>query len=519
MTTALPGYARPTEDPLDIEPIEIGSPNALTWRPLGGFLSREVEYDWSIPGYLTLELQGDHPAVPYLMGCRRKVIHLRTTENGEPWDGRVMEARARGKLGREIVTITAIDNRIWTMSGLAWVNNQLPPEVQINLTGKQDVRFGPFDMVSKSYVASIMTRLRKPVYGALPIDYGIPELPDLEDINTLDDLLGFIDTATEDLVVWSARFTQFDELMSQDVDRLGRGTSCHLWTPSDGTPSPQVFRTDTLALLQSVLDYTSDNFLNFSNPNNILQLESPSEWGKMTRAGYAFDTHRKVDKTHMQWRGDGTQIVAIDRNTKHMTAHRVVVGGKAPEILNQVIEWGANFAIQLLLNAIAPGLGLGFVVGDLFDNVFFAYQQFWDPTVESDPDLGEHALGEKFADNTAAYSLDSAAVGLSALRAHSGTDSITITISGGGPDGRGFRFGADDGSGKTFRVGDIMTLYHLGTTVQQFVSKVVVRTEPGQRKEYTITLGDRESTADGLARIVGRIQGLAGTSRAIANSI
>lgn len=519
MTTALPGYATPSEQEQELTQFEIGSPDALGWRPLGAYLSADEEFDWRIPTFTTIELDGNHPLAAYLAGCRRKVIHLRYWENGIQWTGRVMNFTAEGKPGQETITITCVSYVYWLMRGLAWVNNQLPPTVQINITGKQDVRFGPIDLVAKSYLASIFTRLNRPVYAALPIRYPVPTLPDLEDINTLDDLLGIIDEATEELVVLSARFTQLDELLKQEVERLDLGLSCDLWTPADGTESPHVFNTQNLAQLQSVLDFTSDNFLNFTNPDNILGLADPDEWGKMQSAGYVFDTHVKRDMRQMQWRSDGGQIEHIKRHTKHMDADTVIVGGKAPEIMNQVIEWGANFAIQLLLNAIAPGLGLGLIVGDLFDDIFFAYQQFFDPDVESDPNLGVHCFAEVMADNTAAYSADSAAVGLAALKAHAGTDAVTITVTVGGPDGRGFTFGADDGSGKRFRCGDIMTLWHMGTTIEQFVSNVKITSRPGARKQYAVTLGDAETMQDGWERVISRLQGAAGTFRGIANSI
>lgn len=519
MTVALPGYARPTTEPIGDEDIMIGTPNALTWRPLGGYISREVEFDWRVPGFLKFQIMGSHPMAGYLMDCRRKVIHVRSPENGVMWNGRVFTADAEGPPGQELITVTCVDNKYWLKTGLAWVNNLLPPEIQINITGKQDVRIGSYDMVSKSYATSIFTRLNKPVYAKLPIRYDVPELPDLADIDTLDEALAYVATATDELVILSARFPPFDELIQQEGDRLERGLACDLWTPVDGVPSPTVFNTTSLSQLQSVLDYTSDNFLNFTNPGNILGLADPTTWNKMTRAGYAFDTLVKRDRRTIQWRADGTQIEHIKRHTEHMTAHRIVVGGKAPEILNQAIEWAANFAIQLLLNALFPGLGLGMVVGDLFDDIFFAYQQFWDPDVESDPNLGEHAFGEAFGDNTAAWSMDSAAIGLAQLKKHSGADAITITVTNGGPDGRGYRFGADDGSGKTFLVGDVHTIWHLGTLIDQYVSNVKVRTDRNGRKVYSVTLGDAETAKDGWERVIGRVSSAMGTFRGIANSL
>ncbi len=512
-----PGYARPSVDaPVGFD-IEIGNPMATAWRPLGGYMNAEFEWDWNLPTNATIRITGDHPMAGYLVQCRRKVIHVRTTRNGIPWDGRVMRANVKGKPGREVITLTCISNLVWLMSGLVWVNNLLPPEFQINLTGKQNVKWGPPDMVFKLYLAEVMTRLRKPVYGKLPVRRTVPELPDLDDIDTLDDLLDIVADTLDEMCVLQARATPLDELFEQTVQMQEIGLSCHLWSVADGKPSPTVFNTDTLAQLQSVIDYTSDNFLNFTNPGNILGLSDPSTWNKMTRSGYVFDTHTKRDMRKIQFRIDSTQVEYYERDVAHATAHKVLIGGKAPEIMNQVIEWGANFALQLLLNALFPGLNLGTIlVGDLFDDVFFAFQQFWDPDLEED--LGEHGLGEKFGDNTAAWSLDAWANGQATLKENSGSDAVKIQLSSGTPDGRGYCMGVDDGTGRRYQVGDIVTLWDRGTTIEQWISNVKVVDSGDGRMVETVTLG-QDRAKDGWERVFSHLQNYAGIFRGIANSV
>ena len=525
MSVFMPGYARPnTTDELGFD-IEFGSPDALQWRPLGSYMpGTTFEYDWNIPTFATINIMSDHPAAAYLSHPRRKVIHIRTSVNGLPWDGRVLTAAVAGPPGRYTIQLTCVSNLFWLVCALAWVNNTLPPEIQINLTGKQDIDWGPPDQVFKKYVAKVFTRLRRPVYGALPIRKTSPELPDLDDIDTLDDLLDIAREVPDEMCVLAARATQLDELIQQTVETYEMGLSIHLWSPSDGTPSPHVFNTHTLSMLQSVFDYTSDNFLNFTNPGNILGLTNPSEWGKMTRAGYVFNTHAKRDRRYMQWRTDGNQITWIERNEKHVTATRVLIGGKAPEILNQVIEWGANFALQLILNAILPGLGLGNIIGDLFDNVFFAFQQFWDPELEAE--MGEHAFAEAFGDNTAAYSLDGWANGLAALKKNSGSESIKIKVIPGGADGRGLTFGADteiiDGVEvsfpRRFQVGDVMTLWDNGVVIEKHVSNVKIVDNRDGHMVHEVTLGDPLPVKDAWEKVYARIQKYAGIFRAVANS-
>lgn len=516
---ALPGYARPNTTDVQGFDIQVGAPNALTWRPLGRYITAEFKWHWFLPSFFTIVLMPDHPMVGYFSGCRRKVIHIRTWRNGKLWSGRILKFEADGPPGREIITITGVSNLFWIMRGLAWVNNLFPPEFQIALTGKQDVRLGPFDFVAKAYWSTINTRLRKPNYSSLPLRYGTPEMPDLADIATLDDALDLIGGFASDLelVILQARFPSFGDLIKQSVENLEVGLSNDLWTPADGGVSPQVFNTDSLAQLQSVFDYTSDNFLNFLNPGNILGLANPNDWGKMTRAGYVFSTHKKRDMRKMLWRTDGNQIAHITRVAEHADATRVVIGGKAPEFLNQAIEWGANFAIQLLLNLLVPGANLGTIlVGDLFDDIAFAYQQFWDPDLEAE--LGEHGFGEVFGDNTAAWSLDGASTGLNTLKQHSGSDAVVITPNPGLAD-RGYQFGIDDGSGKRFLCGDVMTFWDRGVTTEQYVSQVTIKDSGDGRMDEKVVLGDAESVQDGFQRVMGLITGGLSTFSGIANSL
>lgn len=516
--TIAPGYARPTRGEAELFDIEIGTPDAMSWRPLGGYMRADFDWHWHLPTTAEFNLQPDHPMVAYLAGCRRRVIHVRTEHNGIPWNGRVMKLRMAGKPGRETVTATCISNLFWLVRALAWVNNLTPPEFQLALTGKQDVILGPPDMVFKAYLAKVMTRLRKPVYAALPIRYDLPTLPDLEDIDTLDDALQIIADAADSVVILSARFTQLDELFKQTTENLGLGLSCNLWTPADGDPSPHVFNTHTLSQLQSVLDMTSDNFLNFTNPGNVLGLTDPSQWGTMQRAGYVFNTHTQRDNRKLQWSTTAGNIEYYERLVEHADASRVIIGGKAPEFANMVVEWGANFALQLILNLIVPGANLGTIlVGDLLDNVLFAYQQFWDPDLEDE--LGEHGFGEVFGDNTAAWSLDGASTALNALKAHSGTDAVKIVATSGGPDGRGFSMGVDDGSGRRYQVGDLVTFEDRGVVIDKPITSVRVTDLRDGRKVETITLGEDQALRDGWSRVIGHLQGFAGTARGIANSV
>lgn len=518
MTVDLPGYARPNVTDPGILDIELGARNGkiIEWTPLGSYMQAEVMWHWYLPGTISFDLKPNHRLIPYLRSLRRKAIHIRLWRNGIPWTGRLMTHHTSGNPRNPTVRFTGVDYKFWLQRTLAWVNPLFPPEFQLALTGKQDVMFGEPDFLCKYFGAKNWTRLHRPIFASLPLHRVTSDFPDLDDIPTLSDLLGIINNSVANIAVISMRFTQLDEGLKLTRDRLDFGWKMDLWDGT-GTP-PRVFNTDTLSRLQSVLDATSDNFLNFTNPGNYLGLADPSSWGKMPRAGYVFDTIAKRDQRKVQWRTDGNQIVGIDYESSHADAVRSVVGGKAPEILNQVIEWGANFAIQLILNALLPGLGLGLVVGDLFDNIFFAYQQFYDGELEAEIGIDD-AFAEVFADNTAAWSLDSYAVGQGALKEHSGSESIQLTVVSGGADGRGMSFGVDNNTGRRYQLGDIHTLYDQGTTIEQYISSVTVTDKRDGRMIETPVLGEDKRKRGSWDRVVAGLQGLAAYSRGNSNSV
>ena len=521
------GYADPNTDDPQTFNFDIGLRDnpVIDWRPVGSYLNAGTTWTHGLePGRIAFELKWDNPITDIVTPStvKRKCFHIRLGRgpdgsigyNGIPWTGRIVDAEFSGTPGRERCVYIAECNKIWLQSTYAWVNNLFPPEVQFNLTGKQDVRIGSPDRVMKSYVTSVMTRLGKPFYSALPMRQPSAWANlHIDNFFDLDEVFDFIADVTEPLMFSQARFTQLDELFAQDVNRLEWGIKVDLWD-GRGT-SPTVFNTDTLADLQSIIDYTDDDFLNLGKLASI----SDGTWkNKMNRAGWVFDTYEKRDNRKVQFRTDSDgQIQDYTSKGTHARATRAIVGGKSPAILNDIIEIGANLAISLLLNLIAPGLGLGVVVGDLFDDIFFAYQVFWDDELEDE--IGEDdALPEKFADNTAAWSLDGYATGKETLKAKGGEQSITINAMSGVP-GRGNTFGEDDGSARRYKVGDRIHLWDRGNFVEQYVSSVTVTDKPGERDRQQPTLGSNKRLKGPWSRVIAGVQGLGATSRGIANSV
>lgn len=489
---------------------------------LGPYMYAKVGFHWNLPATATFKINCKHAMWDKFLVARRKVIPVRTEYNGEPWAGRVFTVDVEGTPGQEVMTVTCVNNLYYLLTILAWVNTFFPPEFQIWITGKQNIMFGPLDWVFKYFVVLNTVRLDVPVYVKIPLRVNIP-LPTIEDLTDLNELLEYVNGI--DFIVASARFTQLDELFRGPTETGEIGLTMDLWTREEEMgPSPEVFNTENLADMQSIIDITSDNFLNIWKipdlvDGGLIQTE-------MSEPGYIFHTHTKRDRKWGIWSTDSGQIVSYKRAIAHATASRAIVGGQAPDLMNTLVEFAANLAIQVIAGMITAAFGLpgvgAIAVGDLFDNIFFAFQLFKDDELEDD--LGRDGFKEVFTDNTTAWSLDAFSVGINGLEKASGDDSILIQAVAGGPAGRNWTYGADvdadgnDVSHRRYRCGDEMTFHDRGTYLDNWVSAVDIedpRDKDGQILEYVVLGWDGRLKND-WAQLVDRIKGFAGATRALA---
>lgn len=483
-----------------------------------GYLYAKFQWHWYLPATGVFKIKGSSPIAPIVKRCKRKVVPIVTSRNGIQWDGRVMNVEIDWDgQGEEIITVYCINNVYWLMTVLGWVNPQLPPEVQLGLTGKQDIMFGATDWVYKWFFARNAIRLDIPVYMKLPLRWDEVELPTLGDLLDLDALLEYVNGI--DFIVLSSRFTKLFDLYKQTVETGEIGITCDLVRPTATDPGPMVFNTDSLATLQSILDITSDNFLDIRKFTELGSLVDT----QMHEPGYVFHTHKKRDRKWQVWDKRSGVIKSYKRKITHATGSRVIVGGQAPNIMNQLVEFAANLAIQAIAGALTTLLGLpgvgAIAVGNMFDNIFFAFQQFVDTELAND--LGRHGFKEDYADNTSAWNLDSFSIGIAKLKAIGGDDSFTLVLQTGA--GTALEFGADievvdgvevDVSHRRYRHGDIMNFYDDGNYVENYVSMVEIEDKRDGRMTEAVTFGDTRKLKDVWGQIFDRLGDAAAITRA-----
>ncbi|MGB3707593.1 hypothetical protein [Gordonia sp. (in: high G+C Gram-positive bacteria)] len=512
--TIILGARKPGAPDTAMFDIEINGDNQVRseyWRPFGPYQRCKWQWAWGIPAVAEVQIAKTHPMAKLVMSCRRRIVSVVTNHNGVPWDGRVMAARYKGRPGQEIITFYLVNNLIWQTSALAWPQPLFPrPEFQFP---KHDIGFGPLDGVYKYFSAKNHTRLLNPVHARLPVRYDTPSLPDLNHMSSVDDLVDYIADSTDDLVAVWARMTPLDELHKTHFSISDRAPTVNLWRPGIDPDPGNIFNPEALGHLENIISWEGlQHFFYFLNPGNILGMANPANWLKATKPCYLLDTVEKRDRRHMEWRTDGGNIVDIERYVSHPEGYQVIVGGKAPEIANNLVQMAINLLIQGAMSALQIG-GAAPVVGDLFNDVFFAYQMFSDQDLKAE--LGTHGLSEAFANSGTAFSLDSLAAGTSKLKEIGGQDTLKLTVMAGNG---GYEHGVDDGSGLRFQVGDRMSLTDFGETVEQWVSAVEVEHTPGEQKTTTVTLGDDLQLRSGWDRMIDKIGMLAGATNAAANS-
>jgi len=155
-------------------------------------------------------------------------------------------------------------------------------------------------------------------------------------------------------------------------------------------------------------------------------------------------------------------------------------------------------------------------VGGTFDDIFLAFNVFSDPALAAQ--LGRHGFGEAYANASTGFTLDALTAGLQALRDHAGRDSVKIVVQDGGATGKGFEFGVDDGSGRRYDVGDIMTFVDRDTEITDYVSSVEVEDQRGAYCMVTVTIGDDNPVKDPMLQFVDRFKEFGALHRVIATS-
>jgi len=248
---------------------------------------------------------------------------------------------------------------------------------------------------------------------------------------------------TSYLMNWAARFTPIDELIKDTLPEMAQTLDVSIWLPGDPQPAGQALTVPTFVV-------------QFLNP--------------VTRPGVVLEES-----------ADG---VVAEIAGKAPTATAVIVGGKSPDWLNNIIS-GA-------IDQVFPAWK------DALKNVFLAYQQFNQPPPHN---WGLFAPREVYkGGGTSAYTVDAIQAGRQGALDAQGRRTRALTFT----DGHPYTYNID------FGLGDIIGgLTELDTdVVMDTVGSVTVADNRAEGLTVTATLGEDKPPQDGIAHLIARVKNL-----------
>lgn len=449
-------------------------------RPVGVKMSGSIRSQFTGAGSGSLVVARDHPLADRLMQADYDVVPVTATLNGVQWSGFVDEYVCEGAPGEEILTCTLLD--WYTMmhqilgrpSPFAPLEAQMPP---------QDTKAAPLVTTVLHFILRNAIRLGLPLYVRAPD--GVDRSPWV--------------------TRWS-RMTPLDEVIEPALEEHGYQLRVSMIGAGADLPFPVMSARGWMAATDPVLN-AIDNFFQFfiKTPPGVTD---PGEITRIGTAGLLVECVPKRERQFVRWSTEGGGIKHLKTTGKRPTASTVVVGGKSPAWVTDMIDLGIDVAIGGLLSAIGTAVGtalgpiggiIGGAIGDLagnfFDNVFLAYSEYTD--VDLRAQLGPFGPPEAFVSSGAGiFSLDAIDAGISGLQEHKGGRSIEITLEDGVPHRWGLDEKLDDGRiRRGYQVGDINVFSDRGTEIEDYISSVEA-TDDQNGLTVTATVGDSRIVDD-----------------------
>lgn len=455
-------------------------------EPLGlvnNYESAEVEFLWNQVGTGEIVIPAHHEFAKLCMSVDRTVVPITVTYNDERWSGRVDIATREGVRGQKKITLSLIDDYAWFHAILAFGNPRSAPEVQFP---PQDIAIGPIRTVIDHYLTPNAKRLGLP----------ITMLPFKKHLDTTEWVVGV------------ARMVPLDELFQGWLDNSSCRLVIRLWLPGDPQPHPDLYLTKAQYLVEVVDNPKESGVINTQTfldglADALGQLVTGfiSQVGGFLIPGLADAVDglfKRAEIPSVVWSSESSGVANSRLTVKHPLYYSVVVGGKSPTWLNELVDMVAELAVTwvfaLLSMAVLPGLsGL---LASLFKDVFLAFQKFADQKTKAD--MGILGFPEGFANAQAGYTFAANQVAERALNEGRGQRAMTIEVM----DGYPFLAFYD------YHVGSICGLEDEGEVSYDRCRAIKVRDSRSERVMVSAVIGDDRVDEDPSAKNTRLIKGL-----------
>lgn len=417
---------------------------------VGSKIASSIRTSFAGAGSGSLTVSRDHPLANRLMQADYDVVPITAELNGVEWSGFVDEYTCEGAPGEEVLSCTLLDWYSVIHSILGRPSPFAPLEVQMP---PQDTKAAPLVTTVLHFILRNAVRLNYPLYVRVP--EGVDNSPWV--------------------TRWS-RMTPLDEVIEPALEEHGYQLRVTMIPANAELDFPimsaQGWRQPTDHFLQGI-----DNFFRFLR-DPLRGVPDPQAITRMDTAGILVECVPKRDRQFVRWTTEGGGIKNIKTVGKRPTASTVVVGGKSPAWVTDLIDLGIDLAIAGIAAAAgiaSGGLLGGFVaglLGNFLDDVFLAYSEYTDHQLKAQ--LGPFGPPEAFISSGAGtFSLDAIDAGLSGLQEHQGGRSMEITLEDGAPHHWGLDEHLDDGRiRRGYLVGDINIFSDRGVEIEDYISTV-----------------------------------------------
>lgn len=469
-------------------------------RPVGVKMDSSIRDTFIGAGTGSLTVARDHPLADRLMQADYDMVPITANLNGHEWSGFVNEFVCEGPPGEEVLTCTLLDWYAMIHAILGRPSPFAPLEAQMP---PQDTKAAPLVTTVLHFILRNAIRLGLPIYVRPPS--GVDRSPWV--------------------TRWS-RMTPLDEVIEPALQEHGYQLRVSMIPAHAELDSPVLSAQGFRNASNDILKHIDNFFLLFQR--GLSGISDPGAITRIETAGLLVECVPKRDRQFVRWSTDSGGIKNIRTTGKNPKATTVVVGGKSPAWVSDLIDFGIDLAIEGILSAIGIAVGsalgpiggliggfIGDLAGNFLDDVFLAYSEYSD--VELKAQLGPFGMPEAFVSGGAGtFSLDAIDAGLSGLQENRGGRSIEITLEDGVPHRWGNDEHLPDGRiRRGYRVGDICTFEDRGTVIEDYISSVEVR-DNDKGLEVVTTVGDSRIIDDPQVKQIRDIKKLVTFGRASA---
>lgn len=484
-------------------------------RTLGNYIDLKASMPRLKLPQAQLTVMGTDPIVPSMLDCWQTVVPVTITLNGTiRWSGRVDVAHdKRNTDGTEVVECQLIGDLTMLDRILVWPHPFLPIETQPS----EAIYIGPAITVLKTMVAENVLRLQlglweiidalgTPVewlawenwFGALLAD-DAAGLSMTEAITTpvcvifTDPLLD-----TSPWIFLHGRMDTCWKLMLQQLQDNGLYASMDLWLPGDPQPEGVAFPLKVATYVFNIRDYSGvtgptgtvidglvEDLVDFGGSilGGVLQpfLNPNNEYvppGSNIVIAPALGVNFVPPWVVFDGDANDNGVVSMDIAYHHVLCWQLVMGGRSPQWLNDLLNAFFEFIIDIFMMLIGITGISDTLLDGILDNAFLAFEVFENTNLRIQ--LGPYGFPEKFFPLSSTYNIDSLFAAITAMWDTRGYPAAQFTFT----DGEPYTLGVD------LFPGAMASIVRRGTLYTDYVDEIEITDSVDARGKLSVQVGD-----------------------------